>query len=55
MLSHRDLLERDVFARPPMRDDTEIEGEVLYDISLGDLLDALQDVRNAQLLKWSIR
>jgi segregation and condensation protein A len=44
MLSRRDLLERDVFARPPMRDDTEIEGEVLYDISLGDLLDALQDV-----------
>lgn len=44
MLSHRDLLERDVFARPPMRDDTEIEGEVLYDVSLGDLLDALQDV-----------
>src|SRR5262245_38860437 len=44
MLAHRDLLERDVFARSAMPDDTEVEGEVLYDVSLGDLLDALQDV-----------
>jgi segregation and condensation protein A len=44
MLARRDLLERDVFARAPMPDDTEAEGEVLYDVSLGDLLDALQDV-----------
>jgi segregation and condensation protein A len=44
MLTRRDLLERDVFARAPMPDDTEMEGEVLYDVSLGDLLDALQDV-----------
>jgi segregation and condensation protein A len=44
MLARRDLLERDVFARAPTPDDTEIEGEVLYDVSLGDLLDALQDV-----------
>ena len=44
MLAHRDLLERDVFARSAMPDDAEIEGEVLYDVSLGDLLDALQDV-----------
>jgi segregation and condensation protein A len=44
MLARRDLLERDVFARSAMPDDTEIEGEVLYDVSLGDLLDALQDV-----------
>ena len=45
MLGRRDLLERDVFARPPMRDDTEVEGDAMYDVSLGELLDALQDVR----------
>lgn len=44
MLGRRDLLERDVFARPPMRDDAESESEALYDVSLGELLDALQDV-----------
>jgi segregation and condensation protein A len=44
MLARRDLLERDVFARAAMPDDTEVEGEMFYDVSLGDLLDALQDV-----------
>ncbi len=44
MLNHRDLLERDVFVRDPARDDHEIEQDVVYDVALGDLLDALQDI-----------
>lgn len=44
MLAHRDLLDRDVFMRAPPRDETETEGDAVYDTSLGDLLDALQDV-----------
>jgi segregation and condensation protein A len=44
MLSRRDLLERDVFARDPARDESESEQDLIYDVSLGDLFDALQDV-----------
>jgi segregation and condensation protein A len=44
MLNRRDQLERDVFVRAPMRDEFEIEQDVIYDVSLGDLLDALQEV-----------
>jgi segregation and condensation protein A len=44
MLAHRDLLERDVFARPPLRDESESEQDVVYDVSFGDLLAALQEV-----------
>jgi len=44
MLNHRDLLDRDVFARAPLPDETDPEHDVVYDVSLGDLLDALQDV-----------
>jgi segregation and condensation protein A len=44
MLARRDLLERDVFARPPLRDESESEQDVVYDVSFGDLLDALQEV-----------
>ena len=43
-LSRRDLLDRDVFARAPLQDETDTEAEVLHDVSLGDLLDVLQDV-----------
>ncbi|TMA53245.1 MAG: segregation/condensation protein A, partial [Deltaproteobacteria bacterium] len=44
MLNLRDLLDRDVFARAPLPDETDPEHDVVYDVSLGDLLDALQDV-----------
>ncbi len=44
MLNRRDLLDRDVFARAPLPDETDPEHDVVYDVSLGDLLDALQDV-----------
>jgi segregation and condensation protein A len=43
-LNHRAVLERDVFARPPLRDEVDAEPDIVYDVSLGDLLDALQDV-----------
>jgi segregation and condensation protein A len=44
MLTRRDQLDRDVFARLPVRDENETESDLIYDVSLGDLLDALQDV-----------
>jgi len=44
MLNRRDLLDRDVFARAPLPDETDPEPDIVYDVSLGDLLDALQDV-----------
>jgi segregation and condensation protein A len=44
LLNQRDLLERDVFVRAPLLDETETEADVVYDVSLGDLLDALQEV-----------
>lgn len=44
MLTRRDQLGRDIFVRDPVRDETETEQDVVYDVSLGDLLDALQDV-----------
>lgn len=43
-LNHRDLLDRDVFARTPARDEDEAEQDLVYDVSLGNLLDALQEV-----------
>ena len=43
-LTHRDLLDRDVFARMPARDEDEAEQDLVYDVSLGNLLDALQEV-----------
>ena len=44
MLASRDQLDRDVFTRLPVRDETETESDLIYDASLGDLLDALQEV-----------
>ena len=44
VLLSRDMLDRDVFTRPPMSDGLEGEEDAVYDLSLGDLLDALQDV-----------
>jgi segregation and condensation protein A len=44
MLHRRDLLDRDVFARDPAREENDSDQDVVYDVSLGDLLDALQDV-----------
>ena len=44
MLTRRDLLDRDVFTRAPLQDETDTEPDIVYDVSLGDLLDALQDV-----------
>jgi len=44
LLNHRDWLDRDVFARAPLQDETDSEIDVLYDVSLGDLLDALQEI-----------
>ena len=44
MLSRRDLLDRDVFTRAPLQDEADTEPDIVYDVSLGDLLDALQDV-----------
>lgn len=43
LLNRRALLERDVFARAPLRDESDTE-DIVYDVSLGDLLDALQEV-----------
>ena len=44
MLARRDQLDRDVFTRLPVRDESETESDLIYDASLGDLLDALQEV-----------
>jgi len=44
LLNRRDLLERDVFVRAPLLDETDTEVDAVYDVSLGDLLDALQEV-----------
>jgi segregation and condensation protein A len=44
LLNRRDLLERDVFARAPLPDESDTESDVVYDVSFGDLLDALQAV-----------
>lgn len=44
LLNRGDLLERDVFVRSPARDETDAEQDLVYDVALGDLLDALQDV-----------
>ncbi|MCS6925879.1 MAG: segregation/condensation protein A [Candidatus Binatia bacterium] len=44
LLNRRALLDRDVFARDPLRDEADSEQEVVYDVALGDLLDALRDV-----------
>ncbi|MEW6301350.1 MAG: segregation/condensation protein A [Thermodesulfobacteriota bacterium] len=44
LLNRRALLERDVFAREPLRDETDAEADIVYDVSLGDLLDSLQEV-----------
>ena len=44
LLNRRELLARDVFARTPTREESDTEQDVVYDVSLGDLLDALQDV-----------
>lgn len=44
LLNCRDVLDRDVFTRQPMRDETDGEQDLIYDVSLGDLLDALQEV-----------
>jgi len=43
-LARREMLERDVFVRPPAPGENEDEGEILLDVSLGSLLDALQEV-----------
>jgi len=44
LLTLRDQLDRDVFSRSPVRDENETESDIIYDVSLGDLLDALQEV-----------
>ncbi|MGH7966969.1 MAG: segregation and condensation protein A [Candidatus Binatia bacterium] len=44
LLNRREVLDRDVFARAPTPDDADAEQDVVYDVSLGDLLDALQEV-----------
>jgi segregation and condensation protein A len=44
LLNRRDLLERDLFVRAPLLDETDTEADTVYDVSLGDLLDALQEV-----------
>ena len=44
VLISRDLLDRNVFTRPPMSGEQTGAEDVGYDLSLGDLLDALQDV-----------
>jgi segregation and condensation protein A len=44
LLTLRDQLDRDVFSRSPVRDENETESDLIYDVSLGDLLDALQEV-----------
>ena len=40
----REMLNRDVFIRPPMPVEPDGKDDVVYELSLGDLLDALQDV-----------
>src|SRR5215510_9113906 len=44
MLNRRDQLDRDIFSRLPVRDENDTEQDIVYDVSLGDLLDALQEV-----------
>lgn len=44
VLLSRDVLDRDVFTRRPMAAEPEGAEEAVYDLSLGDLLDALHDV-----------
>lgn len=44
MLSRNNMLGRDVFTRMPMRNEANGEQDMVYDVSLGDLLDALQEV-----------
>ena len=44
LLNRQDLLDRDVFARAPLLDESDNEADIVYDVSLGDLLDALQEV-----------
>ncbi len=44
LLNRHDLLERDVFVRAPLLDETDTEADAVYDVSFGDLLDALQEV-----------
>jgi segregation and condensation protein A len=49
MLERNNMLGRDVFTRVPMRNEPNDEQDVVYDVSLGDLLDALQEVlKNAE-------
>ena len=49
VLSQKDLLGRDVFSRAPLRNEVTDEQDIVYDVSLGDLLDALQEVlKNAE-------
>ncbi len=43
-LTSREMLNRDVFVRPPIPVEPDGKDDVVYDLSLGDLLDALQDV-----------
>ena len=38
------MLNRDVFSRPPMPVEPDGKDDTVYDLSLGDLLDALHDV-----------
>src|SRR5262245_60433928 len=44
MLNRRDQLDRDIFSCLPVRDENDTEQDIVYDVSLGDLLDALQEV-----------
>jgi segregation and condensation protein A len=49
MLERNNMLGRDVFTRVPMRNEPNDEQDVVYDVLLGDLLDALQEVlKNAE-------
>ncbi len=43
-LVSREMLNRDVFIRPPMSVEPEGKNDVVYELSPGDLLDALHDV-----------
>lgn len=43
-LMSRALLDRDVFARPPDTTETGLQEDAVYNLALGDLLDALHDV-----------
>ncbi len=40
----QEMLNRDVFSRPPMPVEPDGKDDTVYDLSLGDLLDALHDV-----------